>query len=185
MKFLAVLSAVLALNSFARAELPQCTLSQLPQSTLEPPKCHCPNGWDCICAPSECKCAECKVHKAGIAPDAENAERSCREYGCPAVAFIGVPVRPIRGAVAYRLEAKENPVPRVWANGTILPPDATDAAILKACNPGKVIVRYDKVCDENGCKNVPIYGDAVNALAAPPMGFYQPMSFRGGCSGGG
>lgn len=172
---------------------PQCTLPP-PQDTLafatKSPACTCPTGGPCVCTPDNCRCVGCPVHRAdGVAMNADDAEQAARKFNCGLVAFAGVPVRPISGAVAYQLPVGTSG-PRIWAGtvngGAWLPADATESAIMGACHPGQVVVGHQKVCDDKGCRVLPIFAYTNAALAAPQMGaYYQPMSYGGNCGGGG
>jgi hypothetical protein len=184
----------------AYAANPQSTLS-LPPSTLAAP-CRCPNGGPCVCNSSTgCPCGANCVHgnacpgkrQEGVAVDHADAVQAAQRYGCGLVSFVGIPARPIRGAVGYHLEVVTGG-PRVWAGtvfgGRWLNADATDSEIMTACHPGQVVVGHEKVCDDAGCKLLPIFGDPPPvytnaALMAPPMYAMQYGGSFGGQYGGG
>jgi hypothetical protein len=188
MRYLLTFAALTVGSAYAAN--PQSTL-KLPTSTLD--VCPCPSGGPCTCQGAcncpGCSCAACPAKRPdGVAIDYADALQAARKHNCGLVAFVGLPARPVSGAVSYYLEAKANPTPRIRAGtvdvGRWLGADATDSEIMVACHPGRPVVGHQKVCDDAGCKLLPIFGEVTYtnaALAAPPM--YSFGSF--GCSGGG
>jgi hypothetical protein len=136
----------------ANGTLPQSTLSgpKNPQSTLQ---CPCGAGGTCTCVDGcgceQCKCETCPGNAAGVVKDAADAYRSQIQYGCPAVAFVSVPVRSVPGAVSYAVHGAtlEDDRARVkvytptdWEE---LSPTATDADVAAAVKRlARPVVQY-------------------------------------------
>jgi hypothetical protein len=92
-----------------------CYAAELPQSTLFTPQ------------------------RVGIAASADDAIKSAAAYGCPLIAFVNQPARPVVGAISYRADPKGDAKARTWAGsatgGVYLPAAATDAELLTAAIP--------------------------------------------------
>jgi hypothetical protein len=133
---LLLIAAASWVPSETRAALPQCTL-----------QCPCSIGGPCVCGPDGCscgpgcRCTTCpgKSQRVGIAQTADDAIRSAAAYGCPLIAFVNQPARPVTGAISYRVDRKDSAEKRTWAGsastGTYLPAGATDAELLTAALP--------------------------------------------------